>query len=190
MQLVLHNLLPMILQLCPLPPPLPLPVSHPSCLFTWCQPLYASCFTVLLLYFSRYCTIRVKMFYFLCFYVLHVKSIMCVSRSLSHVSLFETPWTVAHQAPLSMGLSRQEYWSGVVVSYSRGSSQLRDWTHVSGVSCIGRRIPSPLSHWGSPPAEDQVINIIVTPQMGTWEIFVHSLHLVSILSLQIGREWD
>ena len=26
---------------------------------------------------------------------------------------FETPWTVAHQAPLSMGFSRQEYWSGL-----------------------------------------------------------------------------
>ena len=26
---------------------------------------------------------------------------------------FETPWTVAHQAPVSMGFSRQEYWSGV-----------------------------------------------------------------------------
>ena len=26
---------------------------------------------------------------------------------------FETPWTAAHQAPLSMGFSRQEYWSGV-----------------------------------------------------------------------------
>ena len=31
---------------------------------------------------------------------------------LSHVQLFATPWTVAHQAPLSMGFSRQEYWSG------------------------------------------------------------------------------
>ena len=30
---------------------------------------------------------------------------------LSHARLFLTPWTVAHQAPLSMGLSRQEYWS-------------------------------------------------------------------------------
>ena len=29
--------------------------------------------------------------------------------SLSHVRLFATPWTVAHQAPLSMGFSRQEY---------------------------------------------------------------------------------
>ena len=31
----------------------------------------------------------------------------------SHVRLFVTPWTVAHQAPLSMGFSRQEYWSGL-----------------------------------------------------------------------------
>ena len=29
------------------------------------------------------------------------------------VCLFSTPWTVAHQAPLSMGFSRQEYWSGL-----------------------------------------------------------------------------
>ena len=34
-------------------------------------------------------------------------------KSLSCVRLFVTPWTVAHQAPLSMGFSRQEYWSGL-----------------------------------------------------------------------------
>ena len=34
-------------------------------------------------------------------------------KSLSHVRFFETPWTVAYQAPPSMGFSRQEYWSGV-----------------------------------------------------------------------------
>ena len=34
-------------------------------------------------------------------------------KSLSHVRLFATPWTAAHQAPLSIGFSRQEYWSGV-----------------------------------------------------------------------------
>ena len=34
-------------------------------------------------------------------------------KSLSHVQLFATPWTVAYQAPPSMGFSRQEYWSGV-----------------------------------------------------------------------------
>ena len=31
----------------------------------------------------------------------------------SHVQLFETPWTVAHLAPLPMGFSSQEYWSGL-----------------------------------------------------------------------------
>ena len=35
---------------------------------------------------------------------------MCV---LSCVQLFATPWTVAHQTPLSMEFSRQEYWSGL-----------------------------------------------------------------------------
>ena len=34
-------------------------------------------------------------------------------KSLSRVRLFVTPWTVACQAPLSMGFSRQEYWSGL-----------------------------------------------------------------------------
>ena len=34
-------------------------------------------------------------------------------KSLSRVQLFATPWTVARQAPLSMGFSRQEYWSGL-----------------------------------------------------------------------------
>ena len=34
-------------------------------------------------------------------------------KTLSRVRLLATPWTAAHQAPLSMGFSRQEYWSGV-----------------------------------------------------------------------------
>ena len=33
-------------------------------------------------------------------------------KSLSRVRLFATPWTVAHQAPPSMGFPRQEYWNG------------------------------------------------------------------------------
>ena len=36
-----------------------------------------------------------------------------VVQLLSHVFIFATPWTVAHQAPLFMGFSRQEYWSGL-----------------------------------------------------------------------------
>ena len=34
-------------------------------------------------------------------------------KSLSRILLFATLWTVAHQAPPSMGFSRQEYWSGL-----------------------------------------------------------------------------
>ena len=34
-------------------------------------------------------------------------------KSLSRVQLFTTPWTLAYQAPPSMGFSRQEYWSGL-----------------------------------------------------------------------------
>ena len=45
---------------------------------------------------------------------------MCVcTQSLSHVWLFATPWTVAHQAPLSMGFSRQEYGSGLLFLFAR-----------------------------------------------------------------------
>ena len=37
---------------------------------------------------------------------------VCVCESLNLVQLFATPWTTVQKAPLSMGISRQEYWSG------------------------------------------------------------------------------
>ena len=45
--------------------------------------------------------------------VLWVAFIRAVVELLSHVRLFATSWTVAHQALLSMEFSRQEYWSGL-----------------------------------------------------------------------------
>ena len=47
----------------------------------------------------------------------------------SRVPLFVTPWTVVHQAPLSMGFSRQEYWSGL--PFPPAGYLPRDGTHVS-----------------------------------------------------------
>ena len=41
------------------------------------------------------------------------ESVCMHAQSLSHVGLFVTLWTVAHQALLSMGFLRQEYWSGL-----------------------------------------------------------------------------
>ena len=60
---------------------------------------------------------------------------MCM---LSRIQFFATPHTIAHQAPLSMGFSRQEYWSRVPFP-SRGSSRPRDQTYISCVSCIAGR---------------------------------------------------
>ena len=61
----------------------------------------------------------------------------CVCWFLSRVWLFATPWTVAHQAPLSVEFSRQEYWSGLPFPSSRWSSQPRDGTQLS---CIAGRL--------------------------------------------------
>ena len=65
---------------------------------------------------------------------------MCcaVPSRFSRVQLFSTLWTVAYQVPLSMGFSRQEYWSAM--PSSKGSSQLRDRTYISYNSCIGRQV--------------------------------------------------
>ena len=46
-------------------------------------------------------------------------------KLLIHVRLFATPWTVAYQAPPTMGFSRQEYWSGVPLpSQAAGKYQI------------------------------------------------------------------
>ena len=45
------------------------------------------------------------------YYIVLYCIVLCVCV-LSHVRLFVTPWTVACQAPLSLGFSRQKYWSG------------------------------------------------------------------------------
>ena len=42
-----------------------------------------------------------------------ISSVACVLSSLSHVQLYATLWTIAHQAQPSMRFSRQEYWSGL-----------------------------------------------------------------------------
>ena len=58
---------------------------------------------------------------------------------LSHVRIFCNPWTVAHQAPLSMGFPRQEYWSGLLFPSLGGSSPPRNQTSifcVAGRFCI------------------------------------------------------
>ena len=74
---------------------------------------------------------------------------MCMhvyAQSLSLFWLFGTLQTVACQAPLSTEFSRQEYWRGLPLSFSRGSSRPRDQTCISRVPCTGRQI---LYHWAT-----------------------------------------
>ena len=64
----------------------------------------------------------------------HQCSCMC-DQSLSTVLLFVTLWTVACQAPLSMGFFLARILEWVAISSSRGSSWLSARTHVSWASC-------------------------------------------------------
>ena len=56
-----------------------------------------------------------------CSSVKAVMLLLLLSR-FSRVRLGATPWTAAHQAPPSMGFSRQEYWSGCATAFSKKQS--------------------------------------------------------------------
>ena len=58
----------------------------------------------------------------------------CFEKLFSRVQLLATPWTVAHQAPLSLGFSRQKYWSGLPCPSPGDLPNPLTW-----VSCIASR---------------------------------------------------
>ena len=60
--------------------------------------------------------------------------VLCCNQSLCCVWLFVTPWTVALQAPLSMGILQARILEQVAMPSSKGSSQPRDWTQVSHIA--------------------------------------------------------
>ena len=64
-------------------------------------------------------------------------SLVYICMSLSHVWLFATPWTIAHEALSVHGISQTRILERVAISFSSGSSWPRDWTHIS---CIGKWI--------------------------------------------------
>ena len=74
--------------------------------------------------------------------------LLCVCvLAASRVQLFATPWTVAHQVPLSMGFARQEYWNGLPFPPladlpNPGSNPLSPVSPALDVDSL------PLSHWG------------------------------------------
>ena len=73
-----------------------------------------------------------------CHFLLQCMKVKSESEALSQVQPLATPWTAAYQAPLSMGFSRQEYWSGVpllsplyVIVYKsvRRETTVGKWSH-------------------------------------------------------------
>ena len=63
-----------------------------------------------------------------------VQALSSTVKSLSCVRLFATTWTVAYQAPLSMGFLQEKIQEWVAMPSSRGSSQPRDWTQDSRIA--------------------------------------------------------
>ena len=84
----------------------------------------------------------------------HPLAVCCLLSCFSHIQLFATVWTLAHEALLSMGFSRQEYsgyskWVARPFS-SRKSSSLRDRTFVSYVTLHWQAGSLPLAPAGKP----------------------------------------
>ena len=73
----------------------------------------------------------------------------CCADVLSHVQLFATPWTVAHHAPLSMGFSRQKYWSGLpfpTLKFMWSSCNSRVASYYKLWLCVWYKISFQLPH--------------------------------------------
>ena len=88
---------------------------------------------------SRVLSLSVSLLLFLQRHQLYQISV-CMLSCFSHVQLFVTLWTVAHQAPLSIVFSRQEYWSELPFPSPESKLGLLH----------GRQIPYHLNHQGSP----------------------------------------
>ena len=115
-----------------------------------------------------------------CIHGHHFYSSPCVyAQSLSLVRPLVTLWTVAHQAPLSVGFSRQDYW--VVFSFSMGSSQPRDRTHVTLSPAVAIRFFTT-----APPGKLELLTLfarlrVLSHFLLTWEPFSLRTHTSPIL---------
>ena len=100
-------------------------------------------------------------------------SVLC---HFSCVWLFSTPWTIAHQAPLSMGFPRQESWSGLPFPTPGDLPGPRDEIRVSYISYIDRWALYHQRHLGSIPTLEHFV---------VWDIsqlhYMRVFHIVSAM---------
>ena len=88
-------------------------------------------------------------------------------KSLSRVRLLATPWTAAYQAPLSMGFSRQEYWSGVPLP----SPSIYIYAHIKYVNKETSRFLL-CNYITSPTLYPLVMIYFSLPTSDIWNIYV------------------
>ena len=109
------------------------------------------------------------------------KEWMC--ESVSRVWLFMTPWTVAGQV-LCHGIlgNPMGIQAGILkwdtISSFRGSSQLRDQTHISCVSCVGRWILYYWITWESPHIPLQLVILFIWISQGKFCVLIRTLTMV------------
>ena len=82
----------------------------------------------------------------------HLNLVFCFLHvlSLGHVLTLCDPMDCHPPGSSVPGIFQARIPEWVAISYSRGSSQHRNHTHISRVCCIGRQIPCPWHHLGSP----------------------------------------
>ena len=84
---------------------------------------------------SKYRWLTVLFYFQACSITIQLYVSVCMLSCFICVRLFVTPWTVARQAPLSVGILQAKILEWVAMPFSRGSSQPRDWTlfsHIAG----------------------------------------------------------
>ena len=113
----------------------------------------------------------------------------------SCVWIFVTLWAVAHQVPLSMEFSRQEYWSGLPFPSAGESSQPRDWIRVFCILCTGRRTlyhhTTRASHWSTGSFSKELsfhIQPCSLPLHRHWHNILLGSVLLSVLCHQVECE--
>ena len=115
-------------------------------------------------------------------YGLDQKGECCCYLVTSVISSSVTPWTVAHQASLSMGFSRQEYWSGLPFP---SPGDLRNPGIELASPCIGRQI---LNHWATWEAYREWIEVPYYLQGGGRKLAIFFVHAISFTTSLPKRE--
>ena len=126
----------------------------------------------------------------------YLPACVCVFSCFSRVWLFATLWTVAHQAPLSMAFSKQEYWSGLPYPPSwdlpnPGIELMSSALQVGHLPTEPPYLLTVLSNWGVPLIQKG--NFLVVQWLGLCTLTANSLESPGSnpgQGIKIPQAWD